>query len=167
MKHNKYEIPVYSFLLAFCGVFFYGTYNIRPGRAKTVSDAFVPRVTLAIMAVLLIILLVKAIISQYRYKREVPAEEKEEEKKKTKEFLKKMGILIAVFTFTIIMMKTLGFIISMTFYLLFMFIWLAEDKKRNWKVIIPIGVLFPFTLFMVYLKVFSVLLPAGVLKFLS
>ena len=167
MKNNKFEIPVYSALLIFCGVFFWNTFFIKAGRAKTVSDSFVPRVTLGLMAVLLVILLVKAIVIEHKNRSSMPAEEKRKEKEELKFFFSRMGILVAVFTATIIMMKTLGFIIAMTFYLLFMFIWLAEEKKPNWKVVLPIGLLFPLALFMVYLKVFSVLLPAGVLKFLT
>ena len=167
MKNNKFEIPVYSFLLVFCGVFFYGTFFIKAGRAKTVSDSFVPRLTIGLMAILLVILLVKAIMASKTARAAMTDEEKAKEKEELKYFASRMGILIVILTATIIMMQKLGFIIAMSFYLLVMFIWLAEDKKPKWKVILPIALLFPLALFMVYLRVFSVLLPAGVLKFLT
>ncbi len=158
---------MYSALLVFCGVFFYSTFFIKAGRAKTVSDSFFPRITIGLLAVILVILLVKAIRAERVARANETPEEKAKDREELKHFAINMGILLLVFAATIWMMKTLGFIIAMTAYLLFMFIWLAENGKRNWKVILPIALLLPLIIFVVYLRVFSVLLPAGILKFLT
>ena len=54
-QKNRFEIPLYSFLLVFCAVFFYGTFQIRKGRAATLSDTFMPRLTIIILAVLILV----------------------------------------------------------------------------------------------------------------
>lgn len=168
MKNSKLEIPVYSFFLAFCAVFFYGTFKIKTGRAATVSDAFLPRIVVVLMMVLLVILLVQAILKRREENAaKKSAEEKAAEKVKTKQYVTKILFVTLVMGITVYMMDTLGFIIAMTFFLLCMFIGLAEKGKRRLKISLPIALIFPIVLFILYLEVFSVLLPAGILKFLT
>lgn len=168
MKNNHFEIPVYCVFLAFCGVFLYGTYNIKPGRAATISDAAVPRASVLIMIVLLLALLVQAIRKRHaEAMAEKTDEERAEEKARLMSFFKSFGFLLVTMIAAVVMMDTLGFIIASIFFLLCLFIGLAENGKRNWKAILPIAIVFPPALFFLYLKVFSVLLPSGILDFLT
>jgi len=167
-KNNKLEIPVYSSLLIACIAFMYATFVIKKGRAATIGDAFVPRIVIGLLIVLLAILLAQAIRNRVRESRaEISPEVKAEQRAKTGKAIGSFLFVSAVMALSVYMMKSLGFVIAMTFYLLCLFIGLTKKEERNWKVILPIGLLFPVVLFILYLRVFSILLPAGVLKFLT
>ncbi len=164
---NKHEIPVYSGLLIFGAIFFYGTFKIKPGRAATIADSFVPRVAVLTMMALLVVLLVQAIKKQQAEASQRTPEQKAAARAETKRFALRVLFVTAVMGVSVYLMDKLGFVLSMTFYLLCLFIGLAENGKRRWKVIIPLALLFPVLLFILYLDVFSVLLPPGIMKFLT
>lgn len=160
-QKNRFEIPLYSFLLVFCAVFFYGTFQIRKGRAATLSDTFMPRLTIIILAVLLLVLLCQSIAKQWKFRGE---KQSEEEKAVNRFCTLRFFYVLVIMAVSVWLMDKLGFVISMTIFLLLLFIGLAENGKPKWKIILPLSILFPLVMFIVYLKVFSILLPPGILN---
>ena len=167
-RPKKLEIPVYGTLLAACILLMGSTFFMKKGRAATVSDAFVPRVVVGCLIVLVSILLARAIRDRRRAAEDgLTEEERAAQRARERQAVKRFAFVTGVMAVSVCAMRMLGFVISMTFYPLCLFLGLSEKGARRWRVILPVGLLFPVVLFILYLRVFRILLPAGVLKFLT
>ncbi len=168
MKKLNRNIPVYVLLLVFCAIYFAGTFNLAPSRAKTISDAVVPRICILGLAITDCIILFNALKNNKAVREAgISEEELSAERAAAKKRTGKIVYLIAVMVIAIAAMKPLGFVISMIFFLLTTMIPGIPKEKRNYFIIIPVAVLLPLAVHLVFLNVFSILLPPGVLTFLT
>lgn len=67
----------------------------------------------------------------------------------------------------VLCLKTVGFLVSCIVYLILQMSLLAEPKDRNYKKIVIIAVIAAFVINILFVKVFSIVLPSGFVGFLS
>ncbi len=166
MKKKNLNLCVYGLLLLFCLVYFYGTFRMKPSEAKTIADSFMPRVVVIGLAAMIGIMIHRTLAAA----KNAPsgtAEEKAAERKERRTFRMKILFIIAVFVISIACMEKLGFVISMSFFLLAMFLGGTPKEQRNYLILIPLAVILPLGVFLLFLNVFSILLPPGILLFLT
>lgn len=74
--------------------------------------------------------------------------------------------LVSIFL-AIALLEKAGFVLTMIAYLLCNFILLTPKEKRNYRNIIAIAVIAPVLVYVLFVKIFEILLPAGILSFLG
>lgn len=72
------------------------------------------------------------------------------------------AILILLYA---LLLKSVGFVITSFIYLLCQ-MYVLQDGKRNWKMMIVISVVCSIGIYLLFSKVFSVMLPRGILTFI-
>ena len=166
MKKKKLKLCVFALLLVFCLVYFYGTFRMKPSEAKTIADSFMPRVVVIGLAAMILIM-IRRTLAEAKAAASGSPEEKSEEARERTTFLIRILFIIAVFVISIACMEKLGFVISMCFFLLAMFLGGTPKEQRNYFILVPLAVILPLGVFLLFLNVFSILLPPGILLFLT
>ena len=118
-----------------------------------------PRFLLTCMGVLSIILLLQSIHKLRKGTELASNGKKKGGKVLLLDALSLLGIIFAVFLF-----KPLGFVLSMILYLLYSFLLFIPKQERNLKIQIPLAVGYPIVIYLLFVRILNISLPAGILK---
>ncbi len=154
------------FLIAIAVILYILSFNIRSIAINLIKADFFPRLDAAILAILGVILVITGLIGARNY---VPEPEPDPETKAlnrdaTISMLETLG-LTAIYIFCL---KPVGFVISTFVYLVLQMIVLTPKEKRQLKRIIlfvVISAVCSVVIYLVFVKVFYLMLPAGLLRF--
>jgi hypothetical protein len=159
MKRN-HDIWAGAVILVCTAVYFSQTFGIRKIAILPVSSAFIPRICVGFMSVLACALIVQGVRREKKSPAPAPTQEQQVQ---SRQQLKAAGTALAILFVSILMMRPLGFILSMTFYLLASFLTLSPREKWNIPLFVGISVISVTAIYFTFVKGFNLLLPAGIL----
>ena len=139
------------------------SYNIQEFIATRVGASFLPRVAAVLFAILGILL----VASSFRCAPTDPIIVKEEGREPTEKI---SGGLPAVLLSAVLMcayvglMSRIGFIITSAIYIFFQILVLAKEAKRQYLLFAVISVVTPLLIYLLFVHVFKVMIPAGILS---
>lgn len=155
MNSKKLADTVINIFLVIVGVvFFIASQKIEVGAAMGQGGDFMPKVCSTVWLIISILLLV------FNIKADIPPRA---EGIRLKTFLATLGLLLVY----VIALKPIGFVIcSMVYMFLQMLLFVPEDKrtKKNLIIFAVISVVAPIAINALFVNVFSLILPAGILK---
>lgn len=146
-------------------VLYAASFDIKEFITTRVGASFLPRLTAALFAILGGLL----VLGSFRCASPV---ESVSERKDQKEFAaeeKVFGGLPAVFLSIILMciyvglMDSVGFILTSIGYIFLQILVLKKDVKPKYLLFILVSVIFPIIVYFLFVKVFKVMIPAGIL----
>ena len=141
--------------------FIYALLCIESRHVRGVPDSgFIPR----IVGGMLVILSIVMTVSDFRKNRREPEEPSSSEKKESRNVLG-TAVLLLVYIFLI---EPLGFLIASTLYLFAQFLYLTDVQKlrrpKTYLLYFVIALLVSAGIYYLFLNVFHLILPAGLLK---
>jgi putative tricarboxylic transport membrane protein len=152
------------FLLILSAALFLGSFTVKMLTVSRIGSAFVPQV----VAVLLAIASISIIFHSINALRKGAITEQDEKKQCAPEAPGKMNFkgLIGTLVLLVAYIATLapvGFLISTTVYLFFQMFVLATKEQRKLPLFLVISILTSTAVYYTFLKVFNLMLPAGIL----
>lgn len=156
-------------LIAFGAFIMYFSAEIKIIKAAsfTISSAFFPRICAVLLIVLGALLIVTGELRAWKAKKagiNLPEENKEHV---TVDSLVRMALTLVILILFVALMKPLGFLICSVLMQLALMITLAPAHKRATRDILSylaISVCVSIVVYLLFVKVFFLILPAGVLK---
>jgi hypothetical protein len=164
MRTNRQEKIVSLLLMLFCVVYFIFTFRIRSVDVKTIPDSYMPRLCIVLLFITLTANLY-TLCKNEKTKKTTAFTQKKLQNQKTKRT--KLFFVICVFFATILLFWVAGFVISMAVFLMCFFVGLAPPQEKNYKLFVPLAILLPLGIHLLFLNVFYILLPPGILTFLG
>jgi multisubunit Na+/H+ antiporter MnhB subunit len=148
-------------VVALCtAIYFSQTFSIRRVPLFPISAAFLPKICAVFMFGLAVILIIQGI----RQERAAPAAKPSEMMNRAaRKRNSAVGTALGILFLTILLLRPMGFIIAMSFYLLASFFTLSPREKWNIPIFAFMAVTFSIGIYLVFVKGFSLLLPAGIL----
>ena len=168
MREKSKSMIAYVLLILFGAVYLIQTFSIKKVNINTIADSFLPRVACICMMLLCAYQMAKGLIKQAKTRESTALSKEKWQVVLTR--LKKIGVLLVVLAVAVALLKSLGFVIDMALLLFVLFFLFTPKEKRTKKQLILYGISSPLIslfVYYVFLKVFSVLLPAGILKMLG
>ncbi|MGE4283158.1 MAG: tripartite tricarboxylate transporter TctB family protein [Clostridia bacterium] len=145
-----------SFVFLVALIMFITSFGIKSRSVGKIGPAFVPQ----LIAIFLALLSVSVIINGIRKLKVEGSTESHEQEATKKSGVIATLILIAVY---IGLLETVGFIIMTAIYLFIQFNILAPDKNKKQPKFALIAVLVSVSVYYVFVSVFELMLPAGIL----
>ena len=148
-------------------VYFWGTLSIK-GRSDTISmgSAFIPRLYAVLISVLALCVIWQGVKKIRAEKAAAPNSENSgtqntEQPQKNRMLL--MLIAFGLLVIAVALLQSLGFVPTMTGYLFFSFVTLTPRPKRRYVLFSALAVCISLGIYYIFVKLFSVMLPAGIL----
>jgi cobalamin synthase len=150
IQYNEFIVP--AIMLAVMAVFLYQSVGIsRPQDNLRLVWIVVGVLTLSIAAV----------VFQILKGRERTEEKKGEEEKRDRTLPKRQAALFVLVAVYVFLLDKIGFIVSSTLLLPFMFL---SSGVRQYKTILAISLLLPVVTYIVFRRFFNILLPEGFIE---
>ena len=155
-------------LLIYGILYFTFSFQIKITSVKTVSARFLPQIVSGGICALSAILIFRTISAMRAYKALHPEELTEDKDGRAlrRIQIRQIFIEIAILAVTVLWMKRLGFIIASFLFLMASFFFFFLREKWNPVQYLLLSVIIPTVLYFVFLRLFNVILPGGLLKFL-
>jgi putative tricarboxylic transport membrane protein len=149
-----------GFLLILAIALFFGSFGVQRLTISRIGSGFVPQVVAVILAVVSIGVIRNGVIAlKFHLNERKDKKEENKEQANMKGFALTLVLLLAyLFTLT-----TVGFLITTTVYLFAQMLILATKEQRKIPLLIGISVVTSVTVYFIFLKVFQLVLPAGIL----
>lgn len=144
--------------LAISAVMFWLTFYFKRLTLTKIGSDFVPKIVFGMLMVLSIVLIVQSL---QKLKHQPKSNTEAEAQKSSGQ--SRVWITLILIAAYIAMMSYLGFMISTVLYLFIQFAVLAEKGSRRYGLFAIIAVLTASITYVVFLKVFQLMLPAGIL----
>lgn len=156
---QKYKEVVSSGVIsAFGFVYLIMSFSVRQYGDAVLDSRSLPKVLGALLLVFGLIRLFASIKILMKANSDEPATEPEEAGSRIHVILTLALMLAYALT-----MKTLGFLISTTVYMFFQSIILFPKRKMNYLITIAVSLIFSVSVYLVFVRVFSLVLPQGIL----
>ena len=168
MKTKSRDFKTSLVVLALSGVLFYGSFFTRKMMAMSTGPEFMPRLLAGLMLLFGIILLVKSLAAKNESDspRETVATQSSRGASTWKQLVfdryahYSLWFCMLVYAFS---MQRLGFVLSSSF-MIFTATWLmAPKRERRPMLFIIISVVVPVAIYLLFTKVFLLMLPDGIL----
>lgn len=145
------------FFIVFAIIFFIYSFKIKAMAKTSIGPEFLPRIICILIALLGLAMTISSVVNGNK-----SAEDKNEgEPKENKFMVLATFILLALYVF---LLKEIGFIITSIFYLMIQITILIPDRsKKNLIITGVISTTIPIVTYFLFVNVFNLLLPAGVL----
>lgn len=165
MSNGRKDLYTGIFFILFAVFLYAQSYAIKMSKADALGPQFFPRLVAVAITILAVVLILKSIAAIKAEKAE--AADKPAEASKgipwNAPLLLTMALLIGYF----LLVDKVGFIILTTIYLFCqMFLLLPKGSIKNMKyliVVAAVSIVIPVGIYMLFYKVFSIFLPAGIL----
>jgi putative tricarboxylic transport membrane protein len=152
------------FLLILSIALFIGSFGVKRLTISSIGSGFVPKVVAVLLAMVSIAIIRHGIIAA---RKKAPAEKskktqcapEETEKLHVKGLLGTLGLI----TIYIAAMAPIGFLITTAVYLFLQITVLATKEQRKYPLFIIISILTSLSVYFTFVKVFHLMLPAGIL----
>lgn len=155
-KINTQNVAIFI-LLILSIILFVAAQDIETGAAMAKGGDFMPKVCSGIFMGLSALLLILNIIKEKDNKE---IEDKDSKSINVKGFLYTLGLLFIY----ILLLKPIGFIIMSIIYLFLQILLFSPKEKRNYMLFITISIVVPVAVNYLFINVFSLILPGGLLK---
>ncbi|WP_029914594.1 tripartite tricarboxylate transporter TctB family protein [Pelobacter seleniigenes] len=138
------------------------SFNIQEFIATRVGASFLPRVAAVLFAILGILL----IVGSFRCAPTDPIVKEESQEPTETTFGGLPAVLLSAFLMCayVGLMSRLGFIITSAVYIFFQILVLAKGAKRQYLLFVVISLITPILVYMLFVHVFKVMIPAGILS---
>jgi len=159
MSKDKYQ-DIYAgiFILIVGVVLLIASFSVPKGAAITIGSDFMPKVTCALMTLLGILIIVRGIKTAKNYK---------EKESKLSGHYKELGLSIVFMIVYMFLLKPVGFIIMTTAYITLQALVLAPDGRKKTKLFFFTGLITSVVIYIIFRNVFTLMLPAGILKIMG
>ncbi len=147
-------------------IFLYSaSFDIREFITTRVGASFLPRLTAVLFAILGAIL----VLGSFRCARPVETVEQESEVNATAKEpqvfggLPAVGLSVLLMSLYVGLINSVGFIVTSAVYIFLQILVLSKDAKRNYLLFVLVSIIIPVVVYLLFVKIFKVMIPAGIL----
>lgn len=161
----KMDMIAGIFLFIFSVIMYYASFSIRILVVARIGSRFVPQLVAISMGILSLVLVIQSLLKMRLAREGAGLEKEEEEGGKKWSFLGTApiwGTFLALIAYAVAF-EPLGFILSTILYLLVQFFLLTSMVKRKYLVFVVAALLTSVIVYFLFVKVFYLMLPEGVL----
>ncbi|MDD4573399.1 MAG: tripartite tricarboxylate transporter TctB family protein [Sphaerochaeta sp.] len=156
---NKKNFGLGVFVIALGFAMFLASLGIKDFAAVGVGATFFPRLASMGFVILGVLLIIQVLRKPEAADREANSSEVTDTRKKNFSIVQSI-VLIALF---LTLLETLGYIICSALYIFFQILVLANEKKKRYVLYGIISVISSLTTYLLFVRVFQVMIPRGIL----